>query len=57
MNKPEWMSIAIGIITCMLIGAREPAFSVVQTKLAIVCISDVLIFVMFLFLSIGFSRM
>jgi hypothetical protein len=49
MNKPEWMSIAIGFITCMLIGAREPAFCIVQTKLAIVYISDILIFVMYVF--------
>lgn len=40
MNKPEWLSIVIGCITCALIGAREPAFCLVQTELAVVCFSS-----------------
>ena len=50
MNKPEWLSIVIGCITCALIGAREPAFCLVQTELTVVCIFYTLIFDTYLFI-------
>ncbi|CAF5021578.1 unnamed protein product, partial [Rotaria sp. Silwood1] len=34
MNKPEWLWIAVGCIAASINGAREPAYSIIQTKLA-----------------------
>ncbi|CAF2002613.1 unnamed protein product [Rotaria magnacalcarata] len=36
MNKPEWILIAIGCITASIIGARDPVYCIIQTKLATV---------------------
>ncbi|CAF4064820.1 unnamed protein product [Rotaria magnacalcarata] len=36
MNKPEWILIVIGCIAASITGAREPAYCIIQTKLAII---------------------
>ncbi|CAF4318642.1 unnamed protein product [Rotaria magnacalcarata] len=36
MNKPEWILIVIGCITASIIGARDPVYCIIQTKLATV---------------------
>lgn len=36
MNKPEWILIVIGCIAASITGAREPAYCIIQTKIAIV---------------------
>ncbi|CAF4457198.1 unnamed protein product [Rotaria socialis] len=35
-NKPEWILIVIGCITASIIGARDPVYCIIQTKLATV---------------------
>ncbi|CAF1941660.1 unnamed protein product [Rotaria magnacalcarata] len=34
MNKPEWILIVIGCMTASIIGARDPVYCIIQTKLA-----------------------
>ncbi|CAF5211687.1 unnamed protein product, partial [Rotaria magnacalcarata] len=34
MNKPEWILIVIRCITASIIGARDPVYCIIQTKLA-----------------------
>ncbi|CAF4188878.1 unnamed protein product [Rotaria magnacalcarata] len=36
MNKPEWILIVIGCMTASIIGARDPVYCIIQTKLATV---------------------
>lgn len=36
MNKPEWISLTIGLLVSCLSGAREPGYLLIQAKLAIV---------------------
>jgi energy-converting hydrogenase Eha subunit E len=49
MNKPEWILIAIGCIAAALNGSREPLHGIIQAELAIVIVSKIFIFEIYIF--------